>query len=55
MTRPRWLDVSLRDAHVYGGLGLAAWGGWSLSPAWTGVLAGLAVAAIGLFLPRRAS
>lgn len=33
-------DVSFRDLHAYGGLALAAWGGWHLSPDWTCVAIG---------------
>lgn len=45
--------VSLRDAHVYGGLALALWGGWQLSPAWACVAVGAVVLAIGIFRPGR--
>jgi len=46
-------DISLRDVHVYIGLGLATWGGWQLAPAWTLVALGMCLAAMGLFLSRR--
>lgn len=47
-------DLSLRDLHAYGGLSVAAWGGWQLSPAWTCIGIGLTLFAMGLFLQRRA-
>jgi hypothetical protein len=50
MKRP---DVDLRDLHVYGGLALAAAGGWQLSVAWTCVIVGLVLAAMGIFAPRK--
>lgn len=58
MTRPAWLriprpDLNLRDAHVYGGLALAAWGGWQLSPSWTAVVIGAALMLFGVFVPRQ--
>lgn len=37
------------DLHIYGGLLLAGVGGWQLSPRWTLVLAGLALAALGVW------
>lgn len=46
-------DVSLRDLHAYGGLGIAALGGWQLSPAWTCIAIGTVLLAMGLFLQRR--
>jgi len=60
MTRPRWLrwpriprpDIDVRDVHVYVGLGLATWGGWQLAPAWALIGLGLALAFLGVFLPR---
>lgn len=48
------LDLNVRDAHAYGGLALAAWGGWQVSPAWTCIGLGLTLFAMGLFLQRRA-
>lgn len=60
MRWPRWVpalkkpDVDLRDLHVYGGLVIAAVGGWQLSPAWTSVAIGVVLAVIGIFAPRRA-
>lgn len=61
MNWPGWLrfpriprpDVDLRDVHVYGGLALAAWGGWQLSPAWTAVAIGAALMLFGVFVPRK--
>jgi hypothetical protein len=61
MKRPSWLripriprpDVDLRDAHVYGGLVIAAWGGWQLSPSWTAVAVGVALVLFGVFVPRK--
>lgn len=46
-------DISLRDVHVYVGLGLATWGGWHLAPAWTLIALGVSLTAMGLFLARR--
>lgn len=46
-------DISLRDVHVYVGLGVASWGGWQLAPAWTLVGLGACLTAMGLFLARR--
>jgi hypothetical protein len=43
----------LRDAHVYGGLALAAAGGWELSPAWTKLGVGLVLVLFGVFVPRQ--
>ena len=40
------------DAHIYGGLLLAAIGGWRLSPAWTLVAVGVTLVALGLLAPR---
>lgn len=48
-------DISLRDLHIYGGLALAAVGGWQLSPAVTAVALGIIVAALGIFAPRKAA
>lgn len=42
----------LRDLHVYGGLVLAAVGGWHLSPPITSITVGLTLAAMGLFAGR---
>jgi len=41
----------LRDYHVYGGLLLAAVGGWHLSRPWTLVVVGIVLAALGLLTP----
>jgi hypothetical protein len=41
-------DIDLQDVHIYGGLVIAAVGGWQLSPAWTMVAAGLALLALGV-------
>jgi hypothetical protein len=38
-----------RDVHVYGGLTLAAFGGWLVSPAWTCVAVGGVLVLFGLF------
>ena len=46
-------DVDLRDLHVYGGLALAAIGGWQLSPVLTTIGVGLILAAVGYFTPRQ--
>lgn len=46
-----WLrrpDVLL-DLHLYGGLLVAAVGGWHIHRAWTGVSLGLALVAIGFW------
>lgn len=43
----------LRDLHIYGGLLLAALGGWQISPALTLIALGLALAALGLLAARR--
>jgi hypothetical protein len=42
----------LRDAHVYGGLALAAAGGWELSPPWTKLGVGVVLMLFGVFVPR---
>ncbi len=42
----------LRDFHVYGGLALAAIGGWHLSPALTGIAVGITLMLLGLLPPR---
>jgi len=47
-------EIDMRDIHAYGGLALAAWGGWQLSPAWTCVVVGLILLGMGLFLQRKA-
>ncbi len=39
----------LLDLHIYGGLLVAAWGGWHIHRAWTGVSLGLALVAIGFW------
>lgn len=46
-------DVTVRDVHVYVGLGVASWGGWQLAPAWTLVALGVSLTLMGLFLARR--
>ena len=46
------LDVSLRDAHVYGGLTLAGIGGVAVSWPWTCVVIGSVVTVLGVFAPR---
>lgn len=46
-------DIDAHDLHAYGGLALAAVGGWQLSPAWTLVAIGVVLFAMGLFLQRR--
>lgn len=50
-----WLraTLDLRDLHYYGGLTIAAAGGWHLSPAVTMVVLGVVLAATGLILPPR--
>lgn len=45
-------DIDLRDMHVYGGLALAAWGGWHLSPAWTAIAIGTVITLMGVFAAR---
>lgn len=47
-------EITMRDAHAYGGLALATVGGWQLSPTWTCVSVGLILLAMGLFLQRKA-
>jgi len=47
-------DFDLQDGHIYGGILLAAVGGWHLSPAWTCIMVGLVLVALGVFAPRRA-
>jgi hypothetical protein len=49
ITRP---DITLRDVHIYGGLVVAGIGGWQLSPAWTGVVLGVALTGMGVFARR---
>ena len=39
----------LQDGHIYGGLTIAAAGGWQLSPAITAIVFGLTLFALGLF------
>lgn len=46
-------DIDLRDAHIYGGLAIAAAGGWQISPSCTAVVVGLVLVALGVFAPRR--
>lgn len=53
MMLPR-IDLNVRDVHFYGGLALAAWGGWHLSPAVTCVAVGAVLAGVGYFMPGRA-
>ena len=59
MRLPSWFptiprpDVNLRDAHIYGGLAIAAWGGWQLAPAWTAVTLGVVLTAMGVFARRK--
>ena len=48
-------DVTLRDVHAYGGLAIAGFGGWQLSPAWTCVVVGGVLLVMGLFLQRKAA
>lgn len=48
-------DLDLRDLHVYGGLTLAALGGWQISPTATCILIGVVLTAIGIFVPRKGS
>jgi hypothetical protein len=45
-------DVDLQDIHVYGGLALAAAGGWALSPAITAIVLGVLLALLGVWAPR---
>jgi len=47
-------EISFRDVHAYGGLALAFYGGWQLSPPWTCVAAGLILLAMGIFLQKGA-
>lgn len=47
----KWPDV--RDVHVYGGLLLAAVGGWHFSPGATLLGVGVVLTALGIFVPRR--
>lgn len=46
-------DISARDAHAYGGIMVAALGGWQISVPWTCVGVGLVLLGMGLFLARR--
>lgn len=46
-------QFDLRDLHVYGGLMIAAIGGWHISATWTCVVLGLCLAALGVFVPQR--
>lgn len=52
-----WLqeNADVRDAHVYGGLVLAAVGGCFLSVPVTLIVVGVAAMALGVFGPRRVS
>jgi hypothetical protein len=60
MKRPSWLrfpriprpDVDVRDVHVYIGLALATWGAAQLSRPWATIGLGVALALLGVFLPR---
>ena len=53
MKRPTWLpDLDTRDAHIYGGMGLAGFGGWQVSPIGTCIAVGLILALLGIFAPR---
>lgn len=45
--------MDLRDVHVYGGLIVAGIGGAFVSWPWTLVALGVALGAMGLFLPGR--
>lgn len=47
-------DIDLRDAHIYGGLLIAAIGGWQLSWPWTCIILGVLVTVLGIFAPRMA-
>ena len=46
-------DVNTRDLHIYGGLALAALGGWQFSPPATAIVLGLVLAVLGVFAPRK--
>ena len=50
----KWPDIDLRDAHIYGGLLIAAVGGWQLSWPWTCIILGVLVTVLGIFAPRMA-
>lgn len=45
-------DVDARDVHIYGGLALAALGGWQLSAPVTCVALGCVLLVLGVFGPR---
>ncbi len=47
-------DVDARDTHIYGGLVVAAVGGWQISWPWTCIVIGLVVMVLGIFAPRMA-
>ena len=51
MKRP---DLDARDGHIYGGLIVAAVGGWHVSWPWTCIVLGVVVMVLGIFAPRMA-
>lgn len=51
MKRPKLPDLSLRDAHVYGGLALATAAGAQVSPEWALIGLGVVLALLGLYGP----
>lgn len=44
-------DLDLRDGHIYGGLLIAAVGGWQVSWPWTCIALGGVVMVLGIFAP----
>lgn len=51
MKRPNLPDLSLRDAHVYGGLALATVAGANISPEWALIGLGVVLVLLGLYGP----
>ena len=47
----KWPDVDARDGHIYGGLLVAAVGGWQVSWPWTCIVLGVVVTVLGIFAP----
>jgi hypothetical protein len=41
-------SIDTRDVHFYGGLLLAGFGGWRISPAWTLIVLGAVLSRVGL-------
>ncbi len=44
-------DLDTRDGHIYGGLLVAAVGGWQISWPWTCIALGVVVMVLGIFAP----